>query len=166
MPTYETIRFEKDDGVAWVTLNRPEVRNAINKQMQDELRDLWRSLRYDDDELFGSELSPKLGLVWAATPSLALRASYGQGFRSPSFIELFFPFSGNPDLKPETSDSYEAEHDWTLAEGVALVERADLQFLFAASRWPWSGRCLQDRSTGSRHLPTQIAAACLQAPSV
>jgi enoyl-CoA hydratase/carnithine racemase len=47
--TFETIRFEKDDGVAWVTLNRPEVRNAINKQMQDELRELWRSLRYDDD---------------------------------------------------------------------------------------------------------------------
>ena len=31
----------------------------------------------------------------------------------------------------------EAEDDWTLAEAVALVERADLQFLFAASRWPW-----------------------------
>ena len=49
MPTYETLRFEKDDGVAWVTLNRPQVRNAINQQMQDELRELWRGLRHDDD---------------------------------------------------------------------------------------------------------------------
>ena len=27
----------KDDGIAWVSLNRPAVRNAINQQMQDEL---------------------------------------------------------------------------------------------------------------------------------
>lgn len=70
-------------------------------------------LRYDDDELFGGKTSPKVGLVWAATPELAVRASYGQGFRSPAFVELFFPFSGNPDLKPERSASYELGLDWT-----------------------------------------------------
>jgi enoyl-CoA hydratase/carnithine racemase len=45
----ETILFRKDDGIAWVSLNRPEVRNAINLQMQRELRELWHELRYDDD---------------------------------------------------------------------------------------------------------------------
>jgi enoyl-CoA hydratase/carnithine racemase len=49
MPNYDTVHFEKSDGIAWVTLNRPQVRNAINQQMQDELRTIWRSLRYDDD---------------------------------------------------------------------------------------------------------------------
>jgi enoyl-CoA hydratase/carnithine racemase len=49
MATHETILFEKADGIAWVTLNRPEVRNAINQKMQDELRAIWRGLRYDDD---------------------------------------------------------------------------------------------------------------------
>ena len=38
MADYETLLVRKDDGVAWVSLNRPEVRNAINQQMQDELR--------------------------------------------------------------------------------------------------------------------------------
>ena len=47
--SYETLLFSKDDGIAWVSLNRPQVRNAINQQMQDELRDLWHDLRYDDD---------------------------------------------------------------------------------------------------------------------
>ena len=47
--THETLGFEKDDGIAWVTLNRPEVRNAINQTMRDELRELWRELRWDDD---------------------------------------------------------------------------------------------------------------------
>jgi enoyl-CoA hydratase/carnithine racemase len=46
---YETIAYEEVDGVAWVTLNRPEVHNAFNFLMQDELRDIWRSLRRNDD---------------------------------------------------------------------------------------------------------------------
>ena len=40
MPDYETLLVRKDDGVAWVSLNRPKVRNAINQQMQDELADV------------------------------------------------------------------------------------------------------------------------------
>ena len=47
--THETISVRMDDGVAWVTLERPEVRNAINQQMRDELRELWTAFRYDDD---------------------------------------------------------------------------------------------------------------------
>jgi enoyl-CoA hydratase/carnithine racemase len=49
MATYETVLFEKSDGIAWVTLNRPEVRNAINRKMQEELHSIWHGLRYDDD---------------------------------------------------------------------------------------------------------------------
>ena len=47
--TYETLLFSKDDGIARVSLNRPEVRNAINLQMQEELRDAWHDIRYDND---------------------------------------------------------------------------------------------------------------------
>jgi enoyl-CoA hydratase/carnithine racemase len=47
--SFETLLFSKDDGIAWVSLNRPQVRNAINMRMQEELRDLWHDLRYDDD---------------------------------------------------------------------------------------------------------------------
>src|SRR5262245_4663887 len=49
MESYETLVVRKDDGVAWVSLNRPEVRNAINKRMQAELHELWHGFRYDDD---------------------------------------------------------------------------------------------------------------------
>ena len=45
----ETLIVRKDDGVAWVSLNRPDVRNAISDKMRDELRDLWWAFRYDDD---------------------------------------------------------------------------------------------------------------------
>jgi enoyl-CoA hydratase/carnithine racemase len=46
---YETILYEELDGVAWVTLNRPDVHNAFNFLMQRELKDIWRSLRKNDD---------------------------------------------------------------------------------------------------------------------
>jgi enoyl-CoA hydratase/carnithine racemase len=46
---YETLLYEELDGVAWVTMNRPEVHNAFNFQMQRELKDVWQSLRHNDD---------------------------------------------------------------------------------------------------------------------
>ena len=49
MPHLETLLYEEENGVARVTLNRPEVHNAFNAQMQRELRDLWRGLRRNDD---------------------------------------------------------------------------------------------------------------------
>lgn len=49
MSSYETIAYEEKGAVAWVTLNRPEVYNAFNQQMQAELRDVWRSLRVKDE---------------------------------------------------------------------------------------------------------------------
>ncbi|MGZ4703609.1 MAG: enoyl-CoA hydratase/isomerase family protein [Acidimicrobiales bacterium] len=49
MTTYETLLCEIDDGVALVTLNRPEVLNAFNPQMEADLAHLWQALQHDDD---------------------------------------------------------------------------------------------------------------------
>lgn len=49
MSSYETIDERIEDGVAWVTLNRPEVHNSFNRAMQRELRDVWRGYRRNDD---------------------------------------------------------------------------------------------------------------------
>jgi len=46
--TFETVVYEEDDGVAVVTLNRPDVYNAFNTKMCDELSGLWRDLQTND----------------------------------------------------------------------------------------------------------------------
>ncbi len=47
--SYEAVTYEERNGVAWVTLNRPDVHNAFNGVMARELRDIWRGLRTNDD---------------------------------------------------------------------------------------------------------------------
>lgn len=45
---YETIIYEKEDGVAVITLNRPEKRNAMNSRLRDELIEVLRDAGNDD----------------------------------------------------------------------------------------------------------------------
>jgi vitamin B12 transporter len=75
-------------------------------------------LRYDDHETAGSKTTYKMGAAYNFREAgLTLRTSYGTGFRAPSFNDLFFPFYGNPSLKPEESKSYEAGVVKTLFQG-------------------------------------------------
>jgi enoyl-CoA hydratase/carnithine racemase len=48
-PDFSTLAYEERNGVAYVTLNRPDRHNAFNSLMQRELKALWRGLRRHDD---------------------------------------------------------------------------------------------------------------------
>src|SRR6266536_2074461 len=75
-------------------------------------------LRYDDHSRFGDVWSPRASISWR-TGRWKLRASGGTGFRAPSVGELFYPFSGNPDLQPERSTSYDLGAEYEVAGGRA-----------------------------------------------
>ena len=45
--SYETLQIRKDGAVDWVTLNRPDSLNALNRQMVDDLLDYTQSLYWD-----------------------------------------------------------------------------------------------------------------------
>nr|ART39263.1 H71 [uncultured bacterium] len=47
MSSFETLNFSVDDGVATITLSRPESRNAINSTMREELGALVRQIQLD-----------------------------------------------------------------------------------------------------------------------
>lgn len=45
---FSTLLYEECDGVAWVTLNRPERHNAFDLVMAEEIHRLWKTLRHHD----------------------------------------------------------------------------------------------------------------------
>ncbi len=70
----------------------------------------WRidlGVRADDHDAFGSATTPRLGVAFAATARHRFHLAAAEGFRAPSLGELYFPFSGNPALEPERTESVE-----------------------------------------------------------
>ncbi len=49
MGSYKTIRLEQKEGIGYLTLNRPEVRNAFNQEMIDELQEALRVIDKDNE---------------------------------------------------------------------------------------------------------------------
>jgi trans-feruloyl-CoA hydratase/vanillin synthase len=45
---FTTVKIEFDDGIAWVTLNRPDKRNAMNPALNREMMDVLDALEVDD----------------------------------------------------------------------------------------------------------------------
>jgi vitamin B12 transporter len=81
---------------------------------------LQASLRNDDNEQFGNHTTGSVGWGMSLGNDFRLNASYGTGFKAPTFNDLYFPFGGNPDLEPEESKSfnvgigqYAANWNWT-----------------------------------------------------
>lgn len=79
-------------------------------------------LRYDHYTTYGDAWSPRGTIAWLSSDRLwKVRASGGTGFRAPSIGELYYPFSGNPDLKPERSTSAEVGGERYFGNGKAEV---------------------------------------------
>ena len=79
-------------------------------------------LRYDHYSTYGDAWSPRGTVSWLSSDKLwKVRASGGTGFRAPSIGELYYPFSGNPDLKPERSVSAEVGAERYFGAGRAEV---------------------------------------------
>ncbi|MEI8357531.1 MAG: TonB-dependent receptor [Deltaproteobacteria bacterium] len=70
------------------------------------------SIRWDNDSQFGDVVVPAANAAWRyERTGSRLRASYAEGFRAPSFNELYFPDFGNPNLAPERSSEWDVGLD-------------------------------------------------------
>lgn len=79
-------------------------------------------LRYDSHSIFGSAVSPKVGLNFRASERINVRASWGRGFRAPDLGQLYYKFYnptnfyqvfGNPGLRPEHSGSWQIGSEYS-----------------------------------------------------
>lgn len=87
-------------------------------------------LRYDDHSTFGSEVNPKLSLMYKFTEDTIFRASGGKAFKSPTIRQLYYdtPYrhgsyycQSNRDLKPETAVGYSASIEQFLFDHDIMV---------------------------------------------
>ncbi|NRQ31702.1 enoyl-CoA hydratase [Nonomuraea sp. NN258] len=46
---FERVRYDKRDHIAWVTMDRPEVLNAMDRRMHEELAEVWDDVEADDE---------------------------------------------------------------------------------------------------------------------
>lgn len=69
--------------------------------------DLEVSARRDHNQQLGDHTTGAAAAAWRLTDDLRLTASWGAAFKAPTFNDLYFPFYGNPALRPETGRSAE-----------------------------------------------------------
>ncbi|MDH2325871.1 TonB-dependent receptor [Cereibacter sp. SYSU M97828] len=93
--------------------------------------DLTLSARRDDHSRFGSYETGRISAIWRPVDGTTIRANAGTGFRAPSGYELYDPFSGNADLGPEKSRSYDLgiEQQLGAATFAAALFRVDVEDL-------------------------------------
>ncbi len=65
------------------------------------------SIRQELTDSYKAPFLYAFGMKWDATDFYQIKLNASKNFRMPTFNDLFWPGSGNPDLRPETS--YQAE---------------------------------------------------------
>lgn len=87
-------------------------------------------LRHDKNQQFGSQNTWSGALTILLNDANDVLFSYTEGFRAPTFNDLYYPGFSNPNLKPEHSKSYEVQWRSRLSETRKLeasLYRTDLK---------------------------------------
>lgn len=106
---YECVKVELHDGIAWVTMNRPEKRNAMNPQLHAEMEHALTNLEVDPDA--------KVIVVRGA----------GGNFSAGQDLKMFFRENENNPLGRKTSQRSANRWRWELLYNydkptIAMVE--------------------------------------------
>ena len=89
---YETIKIEKENGITWLILNRPEKRNAMSPQLHRECNDALRNLATDPET------------------SVLVLTGAGDAYCAGQDLKLFFR---DTEGKPrERFEAAENSHSW------------------------------------------------------
>ncbi|MFY8325632.1 TonB-dependent receptor domain-containing protein [Pseudoalteromonas sp. ZZD1] len=84
--------------------------------------------RFDDHDVFGSQVSPRLYGVYNVNNTWTVKGGISTGYKTPQTTDLYdgitgfggqgtSPFAGNPELEPETSVNSEIALYWNSLEG-------------------------------------------------
>jgi vitamin B12 transporter len=123
-------------------------------------------LRHDNHETSGKKTTYRFGALYNfKNAGLKLRTGYATGFRAPTLNELFYqdPWgsSGNLDLKPEKSKSWEAGLEKDFFDGKVSVSttyfRQDYEDLISWTQVaPWTWQPMNVADSEIRGLETSV----------
>jgi len=78
-------------------------------------------LRYDDNEQFGDFTTASFLAGMNLTDNLRLIGSVSEGFKAPTFNDLYYPGYGDPSFTPEESTNYEIGLNASLGNALVTV---------------------------------------------
>ncbi|CAM3598587.1 TonB-dependent receptor domain-containing protein [Parendozoicomonas haliclonae] len=102
--------------------------------------DLQLAVRRDKNEDYGDKTTGNIAYGYNLPADMRLIASYGTAFRAPTFNDLYWPGSGNPDVKPETSKNAELElrGKYSLGQWSVAAFQNDIDDMIAWAKKPGS----------------------------
>ena len=81
------------------------------------------ALRGDEHSTFGSETSHRVTVSGGWSDGRGrVHGSYGTASRAPNFNELYFPFSGDPNLLPETTEGFDIGVQQRLGDSGVMLD--------------------------------------------
>jgi enoyl-CoA hydratase/carnithine racemase len=157
MSVFEVIIYEKKDGIAYITLNRPQALNAYNIKMRDELYEVLGAVR-DDPEIdvvilkgagekafcAGADLTE---FLTAPPPVFARQARFERDVWG-LFLSIAKPFIA-------------ALHGYVLGSGIEMALCCDIRLASDDTRFglPETGLGIIPAAGGSQTLPRTIGIA-------
>jgi vitamin B12 transporter len=125
---YETTTQRLDSDTVYKkterTLNASRLGYLINQG--DHLLQI--NLRQDDYSDFGMATTGLFGYGYRLTPTVRVRANTSTGFMAPTFNDLYYPYGGNPNLRPEHLRSNEIAAQYASGAHDLRVTYFDNQF--------------------------------------
>ena len=79
----------------------------LQYKLKSDGADVSFGARRDDNEQFGEHTTTSVMAGQDVSDNVRLNFSYGEGFKAPTFNDLYYPGSGNANLMPEESKNYE-----------------------------------------------------------
>jgi len=117
-----SIIYEKKDRIAYITLNRPEVLNAINTEMKKEINAAWNDFKNDPNVWVGIMSGAGNKAFSAGGDVTEVAGGYAAGTEMGEEYELL-PFLDNEMWKPLIA----AINGWCLGGGLDLALACDIR---------------------------------------
>jgi len=157
MSSFEVVIYEKQDGIAYITLNRPQALNAYNIKMRDELYEVLGAVR-DDSEV------EVVILKGAGEKAFCAGADLTEFLTAPSPIiarKARFERDVWGRLLSVEQPVIAAVHGYVLGSGIEMSLCCDLRLASEDARFglPEQGLGIIPAAGGSQTLPRTIGQA-------